>query len=453
MRKLGTGPGSRSEKEDILTLCRRRFMPLVFFVLLALIRAIPAAAQSTASNEPATGAQEPQPVAWQDRPGLLDGPGSVLEELRQRGIDLSVTYTEFGQGLVAGDGNNSWRLGGKMLGKGTLDGAKLHLWKGFFINFAGELNNGANVNGVTGTVLLENTALAFPQDAGTGGDFSLNFTQKFGKRIAFSVGKFDMINAPSRTPILGGGGLDTFWNIAFAAPPSGVLPPYVTGGNVSINTKPATITLMLYDPTNAQQTAGLKGWGTQGITGRISARFPAKIRSLPGYHTFTFASSTQTGLNLEDIPQLLLPPESRSVLSAKSGYYFGSYSVQQYFHQNKDRDGTGWGMFAQLSYSDSNPNPLAGNVLVGLGGTGILDNRPLDRAGIGYFHYYFSDALKSGLENTINFKLGNEQGMEVFYNFAVVRWFRVAADFQLIQPGNRSYSNEFYAGISSQIRF
>ena len=389
----------------------------------------------------------------QNRPGLLDGQDSPLESLRQRGIDLTVTYTEFGQGLVAGDGNHSWRLGGKMLGKMTLDGAKLHLWRGFSINFTGELNDGANVNGMGGSVLIQNTALAFPQDVGTGGDLSLNVTQRFGERVSLSIGKFDMINAPSRTPILGGGGLDTFWNIAFAAPPSGVLPPYMTGGNLSISTKPGTFTFMLYDPTNAQQKAGLKGWGTQGITGRVSARFPAKIHNLQGVHTFTFAASSQTGFDLEDIPQLVLPPESQKILSAKSGYYFGSYAVQQYFRQDKSRPGTGWGLFAQLSISDSNPNPLAGNILVGLGSTGLFGKRPLDRAGIGFFHYFFSDALKRGLLETINYKLGDEQGMEAFYNFALTRWFRIAADIQVIQPGDRNFKTETYAGISGQVRF
>ena len=109
---------------------------------------------------------------------------------------------------------------------------------------------------------------------------------------------------------------------------------------------------MLYDPTEvAQQRLGSTGWGTQGITGRISARFPAKVRGLQGFHTLTFAASSQTGLNLEDIPQLILPPESGNILRAKSGYYFGSYAIQQYFRQDKSRPGNGWGLFAQASIS------------------------------------------------------------------------------------------------------
>ena len=437
-------------RKDVVCHSYSNNAPMVRLLLMVCIFGNVASAQSTGSGNPAPDAQQ---VSLQNRPGLLDGPGSPMEVLRRRGIDLSVSYTEFGQRMVAGDGNYSWRLGGKMLGKVVLNGEKLHLWKGLSINLTGELNDGANVNGTGGTILLENAALAFPQDAGTGGDLSPNVTQRLGEKVSFSIGKFDMINAPSRTPILGGGGLDTFWNIAFAAPPSGVLPPYVTGGNVVINTKPATFTFMLYDPTNSQQMVGLKGWGTQGITGRISARFPAKIHGVQGFHTFTFAASSQTGLNLEDIPQLVLPPESGSILRAKSGYYFGSYAVQQYFRQDKGRPGTGWGLFAQLSISDSNPNPLGGNVLVGVGSTGLFSKRPLDRAGIGYFHYFFSDALKRGLEQTIHYPLGDEQGMEAFYNFALTRWFRIAADVQVIQPGDRNFKTETYAGISGQVKF
>jgi len=110
-------------------------------------------------------------------------------------------------------------------------------------------------------------------------------------------------------------------------------------------------------------------------------------------------------------------------------------------------------MFAQLSISDANPNPLAGNALVGLGGMGFFTKRPFDRAGIGYFHYFYSDALKRGLQDTIHYPLGDEQGMEAFYNFAVMRWFRIAADCQVIEPGDRSFNTELYAGVSGQVKF
>ncbi len=85
--------------------------------------------------------------------------------------------------------------------------------------------------------------------------------------------------------------------------------------------------------------------------------------------------------------------------------------------------------------------------------SGFLQKRPFDRPGVGYFRYFFSAALKRGLENTLHFQLGDEQGMEAFYSFAVLRWFRVAADLQVIEPGDRSFNTKVYAGISGQVRF
>src|SRR5579863_3203551 len=144
---------------------RRSNWPTVFISSLTLLTCpllCQTSAQPSNTGDLASSVTQSQGLALQNRPGLLDGPGSPLEALRQRGIDLAVTYTEFGQGLVAGDGNHSWRFGGKMLGKLVLEGAKLHLWRGFSINLTVELNDGANVNGMGGSVLIQNTALAFP---------------------------------------------------------------------------------------------------------------------------------------------------------------------------------------------------------------------------------------------------------------------------------------------------
>ena len=43
--------------------------------------------------------------------------------------------------------------------------------------------------------------------------------------------------------------------------------------------------------------------------------------------------------------------------------------------------------------------------------------------------------------------------MEAFYNFALTRWFRIAADVQVIQPGDRNFKTETCAGISGQVKF
>jgi hypothetical protein len=95
-------PGSRAEREEILMLRSRRFMPPVFFVLLASILGMPATALSIASNKPATVTQEPQPVAWRDRPGLLDGPGSVSRRRSSLQQRQPIRQTMFKNGALEG---------------------------------------------------------------------------------------------------------------------------------------------------------------------------------------------------------------------------------------------------------------------------------------------------------------------------------------------------------------
>ena len=44
--------------------------------------------------------------------------------------------------------------------------------------------------------------------------FSLLFTQAFSPTTALTFGLFNMFDAASRRPLVGGGGIDTFWNLA-----------------------------------------------------------------------------------------------------------------------------------------------------------------------------------------------------------------------------------------------
>jgi hypothetical protein len=39
-----------------------------------------------------------------------------------------------------------------------------------------------------------------------------------------------MLDAAAKTPLIGGGGINTFQHIGFAAPVSGVTQPYIVGG-------------------------------------------------------------------------------------------------------------------------------------------------------------------------------------------------------------------------------
>jgi porin len=385
-----------------------------------------------------------------NQPSIIDVPGGPKQALQEAGIDLSVYYTEFYQGLVSGEGDKSWEFGGKTDVLGKFDGHRLGLWQGLYVTAHAEFVNGSNVlfKG-DGSVLPVNTALALPTLGGYDYDLSLVVTQAFSEQTSLSVGKFNMLDAASKTPLLGGGGINTFFNIALAAPVSGVTPPYIVGGILSYKTDPVGVTLMVYDPRNAQDPDVLRHPFEDGVTTSLSLTFPVTIAGRTGYQSIRGVYSTLNGTDFRDIPELILPGGDAD-LGTVDGYWFASYAFQQYLVQDQQDPSRGWGVFGQIAVSDGNPNPFGWSGFVGLGGSSLLPNRPDDTFGVSYFYYGFSNELKDSLAE-VNYALRNESGIEAFYNVAVTPWLNLSADGQVISPAHGD-ETAFFLGMRAQVK-
>jgi porin len=382
---------------------------------------------------------------------IFDTPGGLKESFAETGIGLDVWVTEFGQGILSGDGEKGIAWGGKGDVLATFDGGKLGLWQGFSVLVHHEVNWGedANTRG-DGSIVPVNTAMAFPRLGGEDHETSIVVTQALGERATISAGKFNMLDAASKTPILGGGGWDTFMNTALAAPISGVTPPYIAGVIASYRTDPAIFTLMVYDPRNAEDLEVIRTLFEEGVTTSLSVTVPTRIGGLQGFYGLRGVYSSAEGLDLASIPQLILPPGSQDIKD-KDNYLFGSLAAQQYLWQNPDNPEVGWGLFGLISISDGNPNPIAWSALAGIGGTGGFYSE-IDRWGIAYFHYEMSSELKDGLVD-IGVGLEDESGIEAYYNLALAPWLRVSADLQWIDPATPGSENALIGALRTQIKF
>ncbi len=375
---------------------------------------------------------------------------TLQQSLATFGISLGGGVTGFGQGLAGGDGEYAVPFGGKadvLLG---IDGSKLGFWTGLGVSahFEQDFGQSANLRG-DGSILPVNTALAFPTLGGTTTDLSLIVTQKFGDAVSVSFGKFNMLDVAARTPLIGGGGETTFWNIALAAPVSGVTPPYIIGGIATFSTAPAKFTLMVYDPRNAQDLDVIEHPFAQGTTTSLSATVPLSLFGLAGYHTLRGVYSTAEGFNFDDAPQLLLPQGSAAKLT-KQGYTFGSYAVQQFLWQDPDNPGKGWGFFGQISASDANPNPIGNTIMLGVGGS--MSGRPDDRWGVAWTDYLWSRTLRNGLA-AFGGGLNDERVLEAYYDGAIAPHVRLGPDVQVIWPGTPGESTALFVGMRGRIVF
>lgn len=86
---------------------------------------------------------------------------------------------------------------------------------------------------------------------------------------------------------------------------------------------------------------------------------------------------------------------------------------------------------------------------IGLGGNAFLAGRPEDRFGVAYFDYGFSSDLKESLA-TLNIDLGDEQGLEALYAFAVTPNVSISVDGQIIDPGAGS-DTDFFVGLRANV--
>jgi porin len=386
------------------------------------------------------------------RASLLDGAGGPKEALRARGITVDFSLTQFYQGLVSGNGNKEWQHGSKADAVVTFDGAKVGLWRGLYVAVHQQWVWGEDVNNQGDRSLLPvNTAMALPRLGGYERDTSLVITQIFNEQLSISAGKFNMLDAAAKTPLIGGGGIDTFTHFGLAAPVSGVTPPYIVGTSLTFKTEPAIFNVLIYDPRNSQDWDVVQHPFAEGTTISLSVTIPVKIAGLTGYQGLRGVHSSAQGLDLASVPQLALPPGTGGVLGTKSGYWYFAYSFQQYLFQSSTNPQEGWGVFGQVAVSDGNPNPIQSSWYAGLGGTSFIPGRSLDRWGVAYFRYNLSDELLAGL-STIGIDRRDEQGLEAYYNLAVTPWFRLTGNVEYIKPFRPDREDAIFLGLRTQVK-
>jgi porin len=367
--------------------------------------------------------------------------------LANHGLSLNLEYTQFYQGLFSGDGNDDWEFGGRVDAFFNVDTEKLGLWKGGGIRTHAEYRYGSLPASRGRALWPVNTATLLP--LGDGEEVvasSIYLTQALGDHVNVMLGKINAVDLLAADPFFGGWGIHRFQNIAFVAPPSGVVPPTIMGAIVSIKTAPINWTLMAFDPNDRTNDYAPDDLFDKGVNVSLGATYSAKLAGRSTSYSLTGTYSTKDGANLGE---LLLPADLKT--GPKDGAYNVSFQFSHNLIQHSEKPGDGWGLFIKGALADGNPNPVQSSIIGGFGGKGLLPSRPNDTFGVGYFYYDFSDDLQNATDPLL--KLDDEHGLEVFYNLAVTPWFSIGADLQVIKPALGNADTAVVGGLRANIRF
>lgn len=375
----------------------------------------------------------------------------ALSDLSDRGVELRFQALSTIEGFIPRDGSAKYRFGGKLIANAKFDLGRFAGLTGLSITARFEQNLGSSVNGMGGALLPFNTSMAFPGEGQQAGDLTAFYiTQQIGA-FSFGIGKFDMVSRATGIPLVGGGVMGGFRHLGLAAPATGVTPPYLFGAMATYSTPWATFAVIAYDAESAVRRDPSRGLFRNGATVLASATVPVTISDLRGYHGIKLVISSTKGTDLSRISETLLPDGARAAVQRKEGVWYAAYSFQQNLWQDTHDPKRAWGVYGQVSTSDSNPTYLSLAYLLGIGGTSPMPGRTGDIFGIGFFRYTISKDLISQLYPVL--PLRDERGYEFYYNAKLTEAFRTTFSAQWVRPVAENAAPALVLGLRNQLDF
>jgi porin len=371
-------------------------------------------------------------------------------QLETAGVTLDLEFTQFYQGLVSGSGPHTFEYGGRLDGFVKLDTGALGLWKGGGLRTHLEYRYGDLPGSQGGTFFPTNSGMEFPSESqDTLVATSLYLSQRFGDRASLLIGKINALDLMENDPFFGGWGIHRFMNAVFAAPPTGLVPPVLFGAIANVRFDPVSISLWVYDPVDRTNEYWPDDLFDEGVTFCLSPAYSTKMAGRPTTISLTGIYTTKSGVDYSTVSD-----DYRAGLepSTKEGSYSVGFQFSHLLHLNPGNLRQGWGVFLKGAISDGNPNYVQNSIIAGIGGTGLFRGRELDSFGVGYYYYNLSDDLQNTINNRGE-KVGDEQGFEVYYSYAVTPWFYMTGDLEFIDPPREVRENAVIAGLRANIRF
>jgi porin len=389
-------------------------------------------------------ASEPSPDKtysgdWLTRSTLTGNWGGVRNDLAQKGITLDLKFTQVLQGVVDGGKDSSWESGGRGNLLFHLDTQKLGLWPGGFLTVEVEGSYGDSVNAYTGAILPVDTNRIFPTPAKDRLSVpAVQFTQFLSHYIGLYIGKLDVMASGDMNEFAHGKGDEQFMNLAFGLNPALLMtaPPSTLGAGVIIlptkDPNAAIINLGVLSATGEAYNTGFDTLNSDSMSFSMDGRLRTNIFGLTGHQMLGGVYSNKNHTSLD---QRLIPLFEGNI-EEKTDCWTIYYNFDQYLYEFKKGSGRGIGVFGRFGISDGNPSIVHHFYSLGIGGKGVMESRPADRFGVGWYYADIANPTIAGPFKTRSF-LRDEQGFEAYYTIAMTPWALLTPDIQIVRPAQK----------------
>ena len=403
-------------------------------------QALPAVGQS-ADESSSSAKAEPSEVLYSGelwtRSTLTGDWGGARNDLALKGVTFDLSLTQVYQGVVSGGKKEDWEYGGRGNLTINVDTQKIGLWPGGFLNLELEGNFEDSVNALTGALLPVNSNQLYPfPPTDNFAVPNLTFAQFFSEYAGVFFGKVD-ITFGDANEFAHGKGDEQFFNLAlnFIPLPGLVAPSSTLGaGVVLMPTKdPAAAVLDLFViQTNGDAlTSGFEKLSADKLTFAAEGRVRTNFFEHTGHQLlgFMYSNAEFTALNQNFF--IIIQP---TLIEEKKGSWGMYYNFDQYLYE--PRKGQGVGIFGRFGASDGDPNLIHYSYSLGVSAKGLIEGRPLDECGIGFYYMDITHPTLEGPFQTMSF-LRDEHGIEAYYKIAITPWMELTPDIQFVRPAQK----------------
>ncbi len=443
----------------------RNVMVLTGTILMAT------AGAATARQAAEAAAPEPEgllPVpdysgALLERSRLLGDFGGGRTDLANKGVTFDLSWTQIGQGVIAGGRRIDWDYQGSLDGALTLDLHRMKLLPGALIRARVEGRYGESVNDDSGSLLPVNTDGFFPL-TNPGNESivtvtELNYTQFLSKTFGLTIGKYQTLDGDPNE-FASGRGRSQFMNFNFiASGVSALTIPYSTlgGGIVWMPTERIKLSSLVVSTNDSSTTSGFEDLN-DGLSWITEADFQYRLGDLPGGTNVGFVYAfdgdfTQLGGKLRLGPGgVTLPAEGESWCAFISDWQY-VYVMDKPSGIIDAADGRqdlrGVGLFGRLGFGDEETNPVQWSLSGGVGARGLIPSRDADTCGLAFMYSEFQDGgrlARLALE-------GSSTAAELYYNIAVTPSTGLTFDVQRSDGVFQDVEEAWLVGARLEIRF
>jgi porin len=387
--------------------------------------------------------------------------GGLRTDLHDRGVDLQLRLSQYGQWVTSGgvDTNNG-EYGGRGDYRLNVNLTKLvGAWDGLSVNVHAMSRFGNDIGADAGAFALPNTGLLMPLPGDYEGSqiTGLTVTQSlFDGRADVFFGKLDVIDLLTGFFPWIAYGQEGFWNVnalVSALPWFGSVQglSLFGGGAWTVKNEMVHYGFIFAGTENVTTSWDFSSSFDEGVLLAGFYRFFWDLGDLPGWALIFVGGSTRDQASNDPHDFIEIPGQGIVSTDQKQPWDIAAYVYQEFWQAENDPNRKATIVIGGTGGPDD-PQFAQWNLFAAVEAFGPMVSRPGDRMGVSGWVNGLSDNFRKDVSPLVD--IGSTTwGIELYYNFEINKWLHLTPDLQFVQNERQADSIAIIPGVRLVIDF